>query len=198
MSVIPLRAAASALSWPLLILLDCQVEYVSEGRAYYIQDAGTALANCATLLETARLARMPIAHFRTSIAGHFFNDNTQFAQWVEPLKPRGNEYVFKRSLPSCFSSPAFSDLMASIERPEFIVAGLTGSNACLSTMVDFFHRGYKATFVHDCSASPRVGEISEQDMHRKAECLISLYGAVSSLAAVSAQLKTLRSWNGTC
>lgn len=198
MSVIPLRAAASALSCPLLIMLDCQQEYIADGRAYYLQTAGKALANCASLLEAGRLARLPIAHFRTTLPGHFFNDVTQFAQWVEPLKPRGSEYVYKRSLPSCFSSAEFSDLLAGIDHPELIIAGLTGAQSCLSSMIDCFHRGYKATFVHDCSASAKVGALSEQTMHEQATCLMSLYGKVNSLSEVRARLRALPSLNRMC
>jgi nicotinamidase-related amidase len=197
MPVIPLRAAASSLSWPLLMLLDCQSEYLADGRAYHLPSAESALKNCASLLTTARLMRLPVAHFRITLPGYFFNEITQFSQWVEPLRPHGNEYVYKRSLPSCFSSSAFSDLTASIDNPQFIIAGLTGAQSCLSTMIDCFHRGYSATFVHDCSASASIGDLSEQAVHDQVTCLMSLYGRVSSLSEITAQLQAARSWSST-
>jgi nicotinamidase-related amidase len=181
MNVIRISNVVKKCVLPILIFVDLQVEYTSEGRAHYMATAEPAIRNCHTLLQKARELRLPIGHFRQYQTGHFFNSASPFSHWVEGLSPRANEYVYERSLPSCFSSASFCELMNNIEQPEIIMAGLGGERACLSTAIECFHRGFQVTFVYDCSASAALDEMSEADSHDVVADIISIYGEVVAL-----------------
>lgn len=181
MNVIRLAGHTRKRTNPIVALIDLQNEFLSEGRAHYLKSAVSTIENCSMLLETARQLKLPIAHFRLLQTGYFFNRASPFSNWVDQVRPRANEYVFDRALPSCFSNPAFDELMREVEYPEVIIAGLGGERGCLSTAVDCFHRGYSATFVTDCSASLPVRNGSESGAHASVVDLISVYADVIPL-----------------
>lgn len=180
-SIIPLRSAFPSGSVPLILMIDLQQEYTSEGRAHHIQSGFTAAQNCVRLLEGARQARLPIAHFRQIADGHFFNRQNRFFSWIDGLTPRPSEYVYERTYPSCFSNAEFCALMETIAEPDLIVAGLSGEYSCLSTIIDGYQRGYKMTFVSDCSASCALDSRSEKDCHDFVTSVVSVYAATETL-----------------
>lgn len=168
-------------SMPFLLLVDMQAEYVSEGRAHYLSTAEACLGNIAALLETTRERRLPIAHFRQLRKGHFFNKASRFSHWITGFVPRANEYVYEHSMPSCFSCAPFCELMNNIQDHEIIIAGLSGDHSCLATITEAYHRGYRATFVRDCSTSRQFGGLSETQTHAVIADLASCYGEVLTL-----------------
>jgi nicotinamidase-related amidase len=85
--------------------------------------------------------------------------------------------IFERSQPSCYASKCFSEIMEEGER-EFVLAGFAGESACLSTMIDAFHRGHRVTYLADASASHALEEFDSAETHRMVQNLARLYGRV--------------------
>ena len=82
MSVIhlpPYRLAAT----PLFVMIDLQLEYLTDGRPHYLSGAHETFKNCARLLDKLREFRLPIAHFRQVQVGYNFNRASRFSQWAE-------------------------------------------------------------------------------------------------------------------
>ena len=150
-------------SHPIMCFVDLQLEYVSEGRALAVDDVDPWIGNCRRLLEFAREARLPIAHFRQLRRGPFFNPATPFSGWIEEFRPRPSEMVFERSLPSCYSAPEFADVADNIDNPILVICGLTSSGACLATVLDGFHRNHLACFATDASWSQPLGSASSRE-----------------------------------
>ncbi len=169
---------------PLFVMIDLQLEYLTEGRPHYLSGAHETFKNCARLLDKLRELRLPIAHFRQIHVGYNFNRASRFSQWAEPLRPRPSEYMYERRLPSCFNSADFACLMREIEYPEIVICGVTGERACLSTAIDAFNRDCRVTFVADCSASHALADRDEKSTHQVVIDLISVYGDIVSLAEI--------------
>ena len=160
MTVVNLPSRMWATGAPVLVLLDLQAEYQAEGRAFALEEAGPALANCKRLLDFCRERRLPVAHHRQILSGPFFNEKTEFSRWLTDFLPRPNEMVFERDQPSCYSSRPFADFVDAIDEPLLFLAGLTADRACLATVVETFHRGHRMFYVHDASAAHGVGSRS--------------------------------------
>jgi nicotinamidase-related amidase len=189
MNVIQVPRLPRRQATPIIALIDLQREFVSDGRAQYLEHAEGAVSNCAHLLHRARELRLPIGHFRQIQNGHFFNRASEFSHWIDIVKPRPNEYIYERSQPSCFSNQPFVDLMRNIEWPEVILVGLGAERSCLSTAIDGFHRGCQITYIDDCSASAAVINDSEFETHSAVRDLISIYGEVTTIGHILRRLE---------
>ena len=176
-SVISLRTFANSSSVPIVVFVDMQQEYQASPRLLAIPDIDAALENCRVLLDHCRHAGLPIAFVRFLDNSAFFNRATPFARWIEGFEPQRNEMIFERSNPSCYACESFSSLMDQ-SRGGFVLAGFAGESACLSTLVDAHHRGHKAVFLHDASASHRLDDVSARDVHRAVTKISGLYGDV--------------------
>lgn len=142
-----------------------------------------ALANTATLLTFARRLRLPIAHFcfrsRSRIAC-----SAGGAKWISGFEPRTNEHVFERDRPSCLSNEAFQRMLGSICEPNIVFAGICAHGGCLATAVDIHDRGYRGTFVKDCSTSIILGELGSRASLEAVYQVIGHYARVTTLDAV--------------
>ena len=177
MSVVSLGLFANASSVPTVVLVDLQQEYLAAPRMLAIPDVDEALDNCRRLLGHCRQVGMPIAFTRFIGNSAFFNRATPFGSWIEGCEPQRNEMIFERSCPSCYSSEPFASLM-SHSPGGFVLAGFSGEGACLSTLVDAYHRKHKAIFLHDASASHHLDEVHAVDVHRAVSKICGLYGEV--------------------
>jgi len=176
-AVIELRAYTNPALVPTLVLVDLQQEYIAAPRGLAIANASPALENCALALKSARSAGLPIAHVRWTGRSNFFNAATPFAKWIDGFVPLGSEMIFERSRPSCYASNSFAEIMEGGEG-EFVLAGFAGESACLSTMIDAFHRGHRVTYLADASASHALEEFDSSEAHRMVLNLARLYGRV--------------------
>lgn len=176
--LVELRAYTNPALIPTLVLVDLQQEYISAPRGLAITNAGPALENCALALKSARAAGLPIAHVRWAGRSNFFNPATPFAKWIDGFVPLGSEMIFERSRPSCYASRSFAEIMDEGEG-EFVLAGFAGESACLSTMIDAFHRGHRVTYLADASASHALEEFDSSETHRMVLNLARLYGRVA-------------------
>jgi len=164
----------------IFLFVDLQLEYLSFGRAFALENLEDCLSNSLKILEMARESGMAIAHFRRLMDGTFFNHETKFSNWIEDFQPRPNEMVFEREQPSIYSNAAFTAFLGSINFPELIVTGLTGENSCLSTAVESAHRNHRATFIHDASASRSISNLSEKKSHAFVTEIINVYAEVTT------------------
>ncbi len=171
----------------MVVFLDLQLEYVSEGRPPFIAAAIPAVTKCASLLKRVRQLKLPIAHFRFIQSTQEFNRASAFSLTIDDVRPRANEYVYEHSLPSCFSNKAFAELMRNVEAPKLLIAGI-GERAMLSTVIDGYHRGCIISVVHDCAASGPLYQESEVDTHQALGCLMSSFAEVLQLNEVLRRL----------
>lgn len=165
MSVIRFPGNMEESGTPLVVFVDLQQEYVSDGRAHALARREPWWSNSLRLLEFARDRGLPVAHFRQLRREPFFNRATPFAEWIDEFRPRPHEMVFERSQPSCYSNDSFTALLDSLSRPMFLLAGLTCESNCLATIFDAYHRGHRTTLVADACGSRALGDHGEAEVH---------------------------------
>lgn len=176
-SVVDLRVFANSANVPTVVLADMQQEYLAAPRMLAIPDIDLALANCERILLHCRKVGLPVAFMRSLGESAFFNRASPFARWIDGFEPQRNEMTFERSSPSCYSSEPFAAMMN--QSPGgFVLAGFAGESACLSTLVDAFHRRHKVTFLHDASASHALDDVTAAEVHRAVSKIGGLYGEV--------------------
>ena len=175
--VVHLRALADPSVAPCLVLLDLQQEYISGQRLMAMTEADAALDKCRMALHHARAMGFPVAHFRQVCRSPFFNPVTTFSGWIKGFEPIGSDMVFDRDRPSCYSNRQFSDLMDSYGG-HFVLAGFAGETACLSTVIEAFHRKHRFTYLFDASASHELGKLSARAVHEAVAAIIGVYGEV--------------------
>ena len=118
---------------PLLVAIDIQREYTTQGRRYYINGVEPSLENCRKVLSHARGQRWPVAHVRHVQGGHLFNETMPYSRFVEGFEPLPHEFVFTKNNFSCYSNAAFSDLLESARRGTVYIIGYNSLMCCLST-----------------------------------------------------------------
>lgn len=173
-SVVSLRAFANSSSVPVVVFVDMQQEYLAAPRLLAIPDIDRALANCRRVLDHSRKIGLPVAFIRMLDDSAFFNRATPFVRWIEGFEPSRNEMIFERSSPSCYSSEPFSSLMNQC-RGGIVLAGFAGESACLSTLIDAFHRNHKVTYLSDASASHALEDVPADEIHRVVSKISGLY-----------------------
>jgi nicotinamidase-related amidase len=136
-----------------------------------------ALDNCRKVLDHSRRIGLPVAFIRMLNESAFFNRATPFVRWIEGFEPYRNEMIFERSSPSCYSCEPFTALVNQ-SRGGIVLAGFAGESACLSTLIDAFHRNHKVTYLCDASASHALDDMSADEIHRAVSKISGLYGEV--------------------
>jgi nicotinamidase-related amidase len=159
------------------VFVDMQQEYLAKPRLLAISEISRALDNCRAVLDHSRQIGLPIAFVRTFNESAFFNRATPFVRWIEGFEPYCSEMVFERSSPSCYSSEPFAALLNQ-SRGGMVLAGFAGESACLSTLIDAFHRNHKVTYLCDASASHALDEVSAEEIHGAVSKISGLYGEV--------------------
>lgn len=176
--IIDLRAFTNSVKIPTLVLVDLQEEYLASSRALAIPDATGALENCRVALQHARSRGYPVAYSRWLGHAPYFNPATRFSRWIEGFEPSGSDIIFERSLPSCYASEHFDEVMT-YGGGDFVVAGFAGEVACLATAIDAFHRGHRMTFLADASASHPIEGTPAKDVHKFVTDLITIWAGVT-------------------
>jgi hypothetical protein len=67
-------------------------------------------------------------------------------------------------------------------RGGIVMAGFAGESACLSTLIDAFHRKHKVTYLCDASASHALDEMPAEDVHRVVSKISGIYAEVCETA----------------
>lgn len=176
-SIVSLRTFANASNVPIVVLVDMQQEYLAKPRLLAISEIDRALDNCRRVLDHARDIGLPVAFMRLLNESAFFNRATPFVRWIEGFEPYRNEMVFERSSPSCYSCEPFAAMMNQ-SRGGIVLAGFAGESACLSTLIDAFHRNHRVTYLCDASASHALEDVPADEIHRAVSKISGLYGEV--------------------
>jgi nicotinamidase-related amidase len=176
-SIVSLRTFANSSNVPIVVLVDMQQEYLAKPRLLAISEIDRALDNCRKVLDHARDIGLPVAFMRLINESAFFNRATPFVRWIEGFEPYRNEMVFERSSPSCYSCEPFAALMNQ-SRGGIVLAGFAAESACLSTLVDAFHRNDRVTYLCDASASHALEDVPADEIHRAVSKISGLYGEV--------------------
>jgi len=179
-NVVDLRVYSDPAFTPVIVLIDPQREYLSEKRALGLPNISNAVENCRTLLAFARQQGFPVAFMRWQQDGKFFERSGGYGGWIEGLEPGGSDMIFDRSLPSCYANRDFAEMMDRGGGANAVLAGFTGTIACLSTVIDGYHRRHTVTFVADASSSHDLQSSSQDAAHRFISEVISLYCPVTS------------------
>ncbi len=194
-SVVSLRAFANASDVPIVVFVDMQQEYLATPRLLAISDIDGALDNCRKILDHSRRVGLPVAFIRLVNESAFFNRATPFVRWIEGFEPYRNEMVFERSSPSCYSCEPFT-AMVDQSRGGIVLAGFAGETACLSTLIDAFHRNHKVTYLRDASASHALDDMPADEVHRAVSRISGLYGDVYETADWIASTSPRKLGNG--
>jgi len=176
-SVVSLRTSANSSNVPIVVFVDMQQEYLAKPRLLAISQIDCALDKCRKVLDHSRRMGLPVAFIRMINESAFFNRATPFVRWIEGFEPYRNEMIFERSRPSCYSSEAFTALVNQ-SRGGVVLAGFAGESACLSTLIDAFHRNHKVTYLCDASASHALEEMPADDVHRAVSKISGIYAEV--------------------
>jgi nicotinamidase-related amidase len=142
-----------------------------------VPDAGAALDKCQMALYHARAMGFPVAHFRQTSRSSYFNPVTIFSGWIKGFEPTGAEMIFDREQPSCYSNKQFAQLMESCGG-HFVIAGFAGETACLSTVIDAYHRKHRFTYLSDASASHGLGNLLPSAVQEAISEIVGVYGEV--------------------
>lgn len=134
---------------PLLICMDLQREFVTEGRPHRISDPNRTIANCERLQARWRKQLWPIAHLKRTATAAYFNPTSNLTEWLSELAPQPGELTFEHTLPSAFSSTKFADFMRHIGTLRCFVSGFTLQESILATAVEGFHRGIRFEIIID-------------------------------------------------
>lgn len=185
-TIVDFRSYTTARGIPTIVFVDMQQEYLATPRLIAIPEIREGLDNCRKLLAHAREFGLPIAFIRwLNRSTPFFNRATPFANWIDGFEPERNDMVFERNQPSCYSSEGFAKLMADGDT-QVVLAGFAGESACLSTLIDAFHRHHRMTYLQDASASHRLVDMAAPEVHF----------AVSQIAALYADVTDTDTWIG--
>jgi nicotinamidase-related amidase len=181
-NVVNLRPFVDPMTVPTVVMVDLQQEYVAPPRRMAIPDAAEALVQCSLLLTQARAMGFPIAFMKWVPRAPFFNAASRFSHWIEGFCPLATEMVFERELPSCYANSDFAGVMDEGAGGNIVLAGFAGESACLSTVIDAYHRGHRVTFLSDASASHALDAVAAADVHGLLCKVLSLYATVATTA----------------
>lgn len=179
-NIVNIRSFTTARGVPTVVFVDMQKEYVATPRLISIPNIQKSLDNCRKVLHHARGAGLPVVFVRwMEKSAPFFNVATPFSGWIEGFEPQRNEMVFERKQPSCYSSEEFAQIMQH-GGADFVLLGFAGEAACLSTLIDAFHRNHRFLFLKDASASHRLADMPAEDVHSAVCRIATLYGEVAN------------------
>jgi len=163
---------------PVLVLVDVQKEYITEGRPFCLETIGPSLNNIGRLLAHARARGWAVVHMRHQQNSQCFTYGSEFSEFIDGFGPEGEERSLVKTDFSCFSCPEFQALVDRWRNREIIIVGYGATMCCLSTMIDAHHRGYDFTFVTDATCAKRSARFDEQDLK---EHIVDIMGAFGNL-----------------
>ncbi len=175
----------SALSRSTVLLIDCQLEYVT-GRLP-LPGAAAALAEISTLLVRARLVEAPVIHIvHHGAAGGLFDPAGPFAAMAPEVARAEMEPIVAKRLPNAFTGTSLRDALEILGRKDLIVAGFM-THMCVSTTVRAsLDMGFRATVVASACATRDLpghagGVVKSSQVHEAA--LAALADRFAAVAA---------------
>ena len=179
-NIVNIRSFTTARGVPTVVFIDMQKEYIATPRLIAIPNIEQALENCKKVLSHARRAGLPIVFVRWMdkyrAIFQFRNDHSRLdrrlrtATQRDDLRAQTAVLLFQRRL--CPTEELGGN--------DLVLAGFAGEAACLSTMVDAFHRNHRIVYLKDASASHALMDIPADDVHGVVARIAALYGFVAS------------------
>jgi ureidoacrylate peracid hydrolase len=163
----------------LVLAIDIQKEYCSEGRPFFIRNIQSSLENAKKVIDAAREYNIPVWHVQHKKEGPVFSKHDSFIDFIEGFEPSSGEQVFEKDMYSCFSSDEFSKRISGLKPEEIIIIGYGSSMCCLCTIIDGIHRGYKFTLAEDATASKDFAFAKGEKMHDSAIHILKQYANVN-------------------
>ena len=165
----------------IILAIDIQNEYITEGRPFNIRGIESSLYNARSIIETARKNGVPVWHVKHE--QHEKNKNVfvkgaALSKFVDGFQPLQDEYCFTKDMYSCFSSDEFTKKMAEEKPDEIVIIGYGTSMCCTCTIIDGIHRGYNFTLIEDATASRGFPHATEEEMHRSAINVLTQYAKI--------------------
>ncbi len=148
-----MRLQPGTLDDSVLVLIDCQLEYLTG--ALPLSGIQAAIAENAALLRLAREARTPVVHvIHHNRPGAVLVDPCgPFAAIIPDLAPHPGEMVVVKSLPSAFAKTSLASVIDDTDRRSLIFGGFM-THMCVSTTVRAaVELGYRCTVVAGATAT---------------------------------------------
>ena len=167
---------------PPLVFVDLQEDLPGANGILEDDRAAAAIGNCRKLLAHARAGGWPVAFVRKVRAWRKGN-LTGAPRWISGFEPRRADMLFDRDASSCYASTEFADAMDAAGGA-FVIAGVSGDDACLSTFVDAARYGHQVGLISDAVVSQPLPGFGPEESHR----------AIIALASRHAAVVTAQSW----
>lgn len=164
------RAYAPAnLNAATLLIIDAQEEYRSG--ALPLPDLESAIAQIATLLESARQQGTPIIHVRhLGVPGGLFDPQGPRGAFLPEAQPLPGERVIEKRLPNAFSGTCLHDSLQALGRLDVVVCGFMTHSSISSTVRAMKDYGYRCTLVERACATRDLpsgeGTLAAAQIHR--------------------------------
>jgi nicotinamidase-related amidase len=168
-------AGASTSPGPLnesaLVLIDCQLEYVTG--ALPLHRVSEALAEAGRVLALARDGGLPVFHVvhHAQPGGGLFDPEGPFAAIAPEVAPLDGEPIIVKNKPNAFADTDLGELIVKSGRRELIMVGFM-THLCVSTTARAgSERDYRCTVVADAVSTRDLpdgkgGIIRAEDLHR--------------------------------
>jgi nicotinamidase-related amidase len=164
-------ATPSPLENAVLLLIDCQMEYVTG--TLPLSGVDDALGEAARLLELARSADVPVVHVahHGRPGGALFDPEGAMVALAPQAERRAGEELVVKSLPNAFTGTNLQEVLDGLGRKEIIVAGFMTHMCVSSTVRAALDRGYRCTVVAGATATRDLpdgqgGVIGAADLQR--------------------------------
>lgn len=174
----------------LILAIDIQNEYITEGRLFNIKGIKPSLDNARIIIDMARKNDIPVWHMRHEQEKNVFIKGTHLSDFVDDFKPKSGEPHFTKDMYSCFSSSEFTKQLAEEKPEEIIIIGYGSSMCCTCTIIDGIHRGYNFVLIEDATASRNFLHATEEDMHRSAINILTQYAKIKNTNELISELVT--------
>ncbi|MDP6476260.1 MAG: cysteine hydrolase family protein [Alphaproteobacteria bacterium] len=159
----------NALSDSALVLIDCQMEYVSG--AVPLPGVAEALVEAGKVLARARAANAPIVHIvHQGQAGSVFDLDGAGGQIAPQVASAAGEAVIRKELPNAFAATGLHDKLREVAAKNLIFVGFM-THMCVSASVRAaLDLGYRSTIVGGAAATrdlptPSGGVIDAASLH---------------------------------
>ncbi len=135
----------------ILLLVDIQKEYSTQGRPFYINGIEKSLINAKNLLDYARENDWEIIHVEHIQDGETFSLKSEYSKFVDGFEPRKGEIVYIKNKSSCYTNKYFSQYFEKLKGREVVVIGCSFIDCIPSTIIDGYQMGNRFVLVKDAT-----------------------------------------------
>jgi len=178
----------------ILVLIDIQKEYTTEGRPFCLNGIEPSLVKCRSLLDAARKCGWDIIHIQHSNGkdAQRFNPDSDYFKFVEGFEPLSDEKWYVKNDFSCYSNSDFADYIDGIAKSgneyNIYLIGYNSVMCCLSTMEEARRKAHKICYIEDASYAKAIEGKTESESH---QFMVSVYKA-KNLAKITSFLSVIQ------